>query len=151
VRVSFDTIQEAFSEIAAASDFTIVEGAGGLMVPLSGGMLVADLALRLGLPLLVVARPSLGTVNHTLLTTFAARQLGLDIRGVIINGFPEAPGLAEETAPHLLDTLSGVPILGIFPEIATDDLQRLVTLLSDRLLAAPTTAIILKEIGIHGR
>lgn len=149
IRISFDTIQAAFDEIASASDVTIVEGAGGLMVPLAGGMLVADLAARLTLPLLVVTRPNLGTVNHTLLTTFACRQMGLDPRGIIINRYPEEPGLAEETAPHLLDTLSGVPILGIFPDVPYNDVKQVVTLLSDRLMAAPTTPYLLREMGIH--
>jgi dethiobiotin synthetase len=151
VRVSFDALQQTFDEIDSQSDFTIVEGAGGLMVPLAGGLLVSDLAARLGLPLLVVSRPALGTVNHTLLTTFAARQMGLDVRGIIINGFPDPPGLAEETAPHLLDTLSGVPILGIFPEVMSNDPKVVVTALSDRLLTLPTTSILWKEIGLHGR
>jgi dethiobiotin synthetase len=150
VRINFETIREAYGEIARRHDVTIVEGAGGLMVPLAGGMLVADLISLLQLPLLVVARPDLGTVNHTLLTTFAARQLGLSVRGIIISGFPEHPGLAEQTAPHLMDTLSGVPILGILPRLPYQDQRELVAALSDQLLTAPTTPILLKEIGIHG-
>src|SRR4051812_25607956 len=67
VRINFAIIKEAYAKIAAASDVVVVEGAGGLMVPLAGGLLIADLAKRLDLPLLVVARPGLGTVNHTVL------------------------------------------------------------------------------------
>ena len=52
------------------------------------------------LPLLVIARPNLGTVNHTVLTCFAAKQLGLNVAGVVINNYPEKPDRAEESAPH---------------------------------------------------
>jgi dethiobiotin synthetase len=146
--VSFDHLEEAFREIAVASDFTIVEGAGGLMVPLAGGLLVADLAARLGLPLLVVTRPDLGTINHTLLTTFAARQMGLSVAGLIIANYPKVPGLAEETAPHQLDVLSGVPILGILPATESRDQHELVESLAAHLAAAPTTPLLLRELGL---
>jgi dethiobiotin synthetase len=147
VRIEFSRILAAYHRIAEQSDFVIVEGAGGLMVPLSGGLLVADLVKLLALPLLVVARPALGTVNHTVLTTFAARQLGIDVRGVVINGFPAAPSLAESTAPHLIDSLAGVPLLGRLPAIDSCDGQQIVTALSDWLAAQPTTRILLREIG----
>jgi dethiobiotin synthetase len=147
VRIEFSRILAAYHRIAEQSDFVIVEGAGGLMVPLSGGLLVADLVKLLALPLLVVARPALGTVNHTVLTTFAARQLGIDVRGVIINGFPAAPSLAESTAPHLIDSLAGVPLLGRLPAIDSSDGQQIVSELSDWLAAQPTTRILLREIG----
>jgi dethiobiotin synthetase len=148
VVVSFDRLEKAFEEIAAASDFTIVEGAGGLMVPLAGGLLVADLAARLELPLLVVTRPNLGTINHTLLTTFAARHLGLAVAGLIIANYPKEPGLAEETAPHQLDVLSGVPILGILPTTESRDQHELVESLAAHLATAATTPILLRELGL---
>lgn len=147
VRIEFSRILAAFHRISEQSDFTIVEGAGGLMVPLSGGLLVADLVKLLGLPLLVVARPDLGTVNHTVLTTFAARQLEIDVRGVIINGFPDAPSRAEAAAPHLIDSLAGVPLLGRFPKIVAADDREIVIALAAWLAAQPATRILLREIG----
>ena len=121
VKIEFSRILAAFHRLAEQYDFIIVEGAGGLMVPLSGGLLVADLVKLLALPLLVVARPDLGTVNHTVLTTFAARQLEIDVRGVVISSYPETPSLAESTAPHLIDSLAGVPLLGRLPSIDSSD------------------------------
>lgn len=112
------TIHEAYRRIAAAHDFTLVEGAGGLMVPLSENKLVSDLIRYLDLPAIVVARPNLGTVNHTLLTCFYARQLGIEVKGIIINNFPEDPGPAEEYAAGMIEERSGVPVIGIFPHIA---------------------------------
>jgi dethiobiotin synthetase len=147
VRIEFSRILAAFHRIAEQCDFVIVEGAGGLMVPLSGGLLVADLVKLLALPLLVVARPDLGTVNHTVLTTFAARQLEIDVRGVIINGYPDTPSLAESTAPHLIDSLAGVPLLGRLPRIAASDEKEIVTALAAWLTAQPATRILLREIG----
>jgi len=147
VRIEFSRILAAYHRLADSYDFVIVEGAGGLMVPLAGGLLVADLAKLLALPLLVVARPSLGTVNHTLLTCFAARQLELPVRGVVVNNFPENPGLAESTAPHMIDSLSGAPLLGRFPHIDADSPLESARGLAHWLAAQPSTRILLREIG----
>lgn len=148
VRVDFNAIADAFKRLAGRHDFVVVEGAGGLMAPISGGLMVADLANRLALPLLVVARPNLGTVNHTVLTCFAARQLGLAVAGVIVNGYPAIPDLAESTAPHLIDSLSGAPLLGLLPRVEADDQQSVVLRLAEQLNALPTTPILLREIGL---
>ena len=67
------------------------EGVGGLLVPLTPGYLVRDLALDLGLPLVVAARPGLGTINHTLLTIEAARAAGLRVAGVVMTPWPDEP------------------------------------------------------------
>jgi dethiobiotin synthetase len=147
VRIEFSRILAAFHRLGEQYDYIIVEGAGGLMVPLSGGLLVADLVKLLALPLLVVARPDLGTVNHTLLTTFAARQLELDVRGVVISGYPEDPSLAESTAPHLIDSLAGVPLLGRLPKIADSAAKETVLALASWLAVQPATRILLREIG----
>jgi dethiobiotin synthetase len=148
VRIDFGRIAEAYERLAARHDYVIVEGAGGLMVPLAGGLLIADLVNHLKLPLLVVARPDLGTVNHTVLTCFAARQLGLQVTGVIINNYPETPGMAEQSAPHLISSLAGAPVLGIFPHVAGDVPRETVAALAAHLAKEPATRIMLREIGI---
>jgi dethiobiotin synthetase len=97
----------------------IAEGVGGLLVPLDVvGTLVLDLVVELGLPLVVVARPGLGTINHTLLTLQAARARGVEVRGVVMTPWPDAPTTMEfsnratveafgdvrvATLPHLTD------------------------------------------------
>jgi dethiobiotin synthetase len=146
VRISFDTIKEAYQRLAESNDFVIVEGAGGLMVPLAGGLLVADLAQHLGLPIAVVARPDLGTVNHTLLTVFCARTMGLKVKGVIVNRYPEAPGEAQSYAPHMIDSLSGAQLLGLFPQTEGKDDREVTERLVDRLLQQPATGIMLREL-----
>src|SRR5204863_9530096 len=81
-----DEVAGRVRELAARHEVTLVEGAGGLLVPVGPGWTIADLAAALGLPLVVVARPGLGTVNHTLLTLEAARAAGLEVAAVVLNG-----------------------------------------------------------------
>lgn len=148
VRIDFSAIKASFDRLASAHDFVIVEGAGGLMVPLTGGLLVADLARELELPLLVVARPGLGTINHTVLTCFAAQQLGLKVAGVIVNGMPEHPGLAEKGAPHQIGSLCGASVLGIWPQRNEVDEMEIVDELAVWLDGQAETGIVLRELGV---
>jgi dethiobiotin synthetase len=113
----------------------LVEGAGGLLVPLAEEQRMADLAADLALPLLIIARTGLGTVNHTLLTVAAARQAGLMVLGVILNDSVPAPAFNPTTggdaaipsedpaAPdqmardnaYMIERFGEVPVLGILP------------------------------------
>ncbi len=148
VRIDMEKIAADYGILATEHDFTVVEGAGGLMVPLAGGLLVADLILRLDLPVIVVARPGLGTVNHTLLTCLAARQMGITVVGTIISGYPDDPDDAEESAPHLIGSLSGAPLLGIFPRVDVTDPRHVVDAIVDRIAGEPLTTILRKELGL---
>ena len=117
-KVDLEQVAGAVRELAGGYDFLVVEGAGGLYVPLvDNDFLVLDLARWLKLPLLVVARAGLGTINHTALTVLAARRAGLAVAGVILNRGSATPGLAEQTNPEVIEALTGVPILGQVPEI----------------------------------
>ncbi len=148
IRIDFSRIRECYERLASVHDFIIVEGAGGLMVPLAGGLLVSDLALELGLHLLVVARPGLGTINHTVMTCYSARQMGLNVAGVIINNFPESPDLAEQSAPHYIGSLCGAPVLGIWPHHSGEDQLETVLYLARWLNSRPETDIVLRELGV---
>lgn len=148
VRIDISAIKASFDRLVASCDYLIVEGAGGLMVPLSGGLLIADLARELGLPLLVVAGPGLGTINHTVLTCFAAQQMGLQVAGVIVNGMPEHPGLAEKGAPHQIGSLCGAPVLGIWPQRDEVDEMEIVDELAAWLDGQAETSIVLRELGV---
>lgn len=77
---------------AAPADTLVVEGVGGLLVPLGPDGDVRDLAAALGLALVIVARPGLGTINHTLLTLEAARRARLSVAGVVLTPWPRHPG-----------------------------------------------------------
>ena len=75
----------------------IVEGVGGLLVPLREDYSVCDFAVALGLPVLIAARPGLGTINHTLLTLRVARDAGLDVRAVVLTPWPHDPSALERS------------------------------------------------------
>lgn len=105
-----------FKTIQPTHDFFIVEGAGGLMAPLGQDFHVGDLAADFGLPVVMIAKCGLGTVNHTLLTIEKLRQLGLEITGIIMNGFhDDVTDVPEQTNRALLEAFTDVPIIGEVP------------------------------------
>ena len=112
-----EALAEAYYRLAAENDFVLVEGAGGICVPLvETHFTMADLARLLGIPLLVVARPGLGTINHTVLTVRYAQLSGIEVKGIIICGYREEQAtLVERTNPAVIEGMTGVPILGIVP------------------------------------
>jgi dethiobiotin synthetase len=84
-------------ECAKDVDLLLVEGAGGLLVPLTNDATMADLAKATGAELVVVVRPALGTLNHTALTLEAAAARGLNVALVVVSGYPSDPGTTEQT------------------------------------------------------
>jgi dethiobiotin synthetase len=95
---------------AANADALVCEGVGGLLVPLAPGYLVRDFAVDLALPLVIVAPPGLGTINHTLLTVESARAAGLTVAAVVLTPWPERPGPIEESNRETIGNLAGVRI-----------------------------------------
>jgi len=115
-KIKASRIMNAYRALVRRHDFMIIEGAGGIMVPLSGNYLNLDLAQAIGLPVVVVARPGLGTINHTLLTVAALKERGISIAGVVINySDKRRQGPAEETSHRVIEKISRVPVLGIVP------------------------------------
>ncbi len=104
----------------------IVEGVGGLLVPLTDELTVRDLAVALGLALLIAAPPGLGTINHTLLTLEAARAGGLDVRAVVLTPWAEQPSELERSNRTTIARLGNVEIVGLGPVAKPDvaDLAR---------------------------
>ena len=115
--VELKDVLSHWEKIKENHDWFIVEGAGGISVQLGENFLVSDLIKALELPIVIVARPDLGTLNHTFLTVEYAKSQGLKIAGIVINGISEKPGLAERTNPELMETLCDVPLLGITPKL----------------------------------
>ena len=107
------------------AEVLIVEGAGGLLSPVSEAETVADLARDLGYPLIVVARCGLGTINHSLMTVEVARQRGLWVAGIVLNQSHVGDNLAlwNDNAAEI-EARSGVPVFGVIPWQAMDGLQR---------------------------
>lgn len=96
---------------AEGNDAVVVEGVGGLLVPLAEGFGVRDLAVGLGLPVVVAARPGLGTINHTLLTLEVARAAALDVRAVVLTPWPDAPSVMERSNRDTLARAAAVHVL----------------------------------------
>jgi dethiobiotin synthetase len=124
VPVVIDKILSAYGELSKRYDVMVVEGIGGVLVPLAGRKtgniprtyFVIDLIKDLKLPAVIVTRPSLGTINHTLLTVSQLLNEGVDVKGIIINfSTPPDGSIAEKSNPQALRELCPVPIIGIIP------------------------------------
>jgi dethiobiotin synthetase len=114
--VDVEAIREAYGRLSERHECTLVEGVGGLLVPIRDDYVAADLARDIGLPVLVVARAALGTINHTLLTLEAARTRALPVVGVVYNAAKPGPlSTAAVTSPSVVSGLSDVPSVGILP------------------------------------
>ncbi len=120
IRIDLDRIAAAYSELARRADVVIVEGVGGLLVPLNEHQTSADLAARLGLPLILVVGMRLGCLNHALLTRRQIDASGLRCAGWVANcafsGFAEL-----EANIRALETRLGSPLLGVVPYLPDAD------------------------------
>lgn len=123
VELTLTALREAGEPLVRRYDALLVEGAGGVAVPLTKDAFVADLAARLALPVLIIARSGLGTVNHTLLTAAYLRHLGLTIAGAVLNdgavnpatGGADDPSVASNA--KLIELYGGLKVLGRFPRL----------------------------------
>jgi dethiobiotin synthetase len=123
-RIDIDRLMNVYNEINAGHDVTIVEGAGGLLVPLLPSYTYADFAKVLKLPLIVVAANRLGMINHLLLTLEHASCKGLSVLGYVLNQIESQPSLAAETNREALVSLTGVPCMGEVPYIEDSHRQK---------------------------
>jgi dethiobiotin synthetase len=109
-------ILRLFASLCKVYDLTVVEGAGGVMVPVSGKYLFRDLMKEMKIPAVIVSRPGLGTINHSLLTITALRERGIEVMGVVFNeALRKGRGLAEKTNPGMIERLGSAPVLGTVP------------------------------------
>jgi dethiobiotin synthetase len=120
VKIDLDRVWAAYRQLRRKHRTLVVEGVGGLLVPLTTRLTVADFARKLRLPLLIVTRPALGTLNHTALTVAAARSHGLKMLGLVLNSATNAKkGLAERLNPAALEQITGLTVLGELPYLGT--------------------------------
>jgi dethiobiotin synthetase len=114
--VYFEAIAAAFGYLGQTCDVVLVEGIGGALVPLSERETILDVAAAMDLPTVIVARPGLGTINHTLLTLAAVRAAGLPVAGVVVNGYnATTAGIPEETAPNVIARCGRTNVLTVVP------------------------------------
>jgi dethiobiotin synthetase len=115
-----DRLRAAAAAAKRGADALVCEGVGGLLVPLSPGYLVRDLAVDLELPLAIAASPGLGTINHTLLTIEAARGAGLEVAMVVLTPWPRSPTPVEESNRETIAELGEAPVETL-PQIDLSD------------------------------
>lgn len=102
--INLNRVMMNYRELCRRHDFLVVEGAGGVMVPIKRKFDMIDLIARMKLPAMVVANPGLGTINHTLLTVQALKQEGIPLAGVVINNY-QGKTRAEQTNPRVLQRI----------------------------------------------
>ena len=110
INIDLDKIWTAFNELSNKHDFIVIEGIGGLMVPVDEKLLVADMALKMDLALVIACKHNLGAINHTLLTVECAKKRNLRVKGIIINMLNDCKEFVEE-----IEKFSSAPILGTIP------------------------------------
>lgn len=119
MNIDVNNILKSYRNLYSKHDYTIVEGIGGILVPITKSFYVADLIKRLKLPALIVTKPGLGTINHTLLTVSCLKVKKIPIIGIVVNYRNQGKDiLAEKTAPETLEELSGVSVLGTIPHLS---------------------------------
>jgi dethiobiotin synthetase len=114
-RIEPEVLRQAARAAGEGAEALVCEGVGGFLVPLAPDYLVRDLAVDLGLPLVVAASPGLGTINHTLLTLESAREAGLEVRAVVLTPWPAEPTAIEASNRETIEALGEVPVLTLPP------------------------------------
>jgi dethiobiotin synthetase len=109
-KIEPERLLEAARKAAAGADALVCEGVGGLLVPLAGPYSIRDLAADLGYPLVVVAPPGLGTINHALLTIESARGAGLEVATVVLTPWPDEPNEVERSNRETIASLGKVEV-----------------------------------------
>ncbi len=104
-----------FSYLKKKYDFVIVEGIGGVMVPLNQKQSLVDFIKLTGLSIIIVTTPKLGTINHTLLTIQKCKDFNIPIKGIIFNKMPQKPGIVTKSTPSFVERLSKIKVLGTIP------------------------------------
>jgi dethiobiotin synthetase len=115
VTIEMDVIDKIYHTIHNNHDVVVVEGAGGVLVPITEGFFYLDLMKRWKTPVIIVSRLGLGTINHTLLTCHYLKSQGVPVVGVILNDTDGTGNLPAKTNPEVLKRYLEVPLLGIFP------------------------------------
>jgi dethiobiotin synthetase len=122
--IDLGRVETHIRSLALAADLVIVEGAGGLMVPVTESALMIDLMQTLAYPVILVARTSLGTVNHTLLSVEALRNRGLTVAGIVLSRNSRKVGEEEEFTPSDISRFSGdIPVL-VLPHLTKKQRSR---------------------------
>jgi dethiobiotin synthetase len=122
--VDLHPVWTAWQRLRRAHEVLLIEGIGGALCPVTSRQTVADLARRFNLPVLVVSRPGLGTINHTAMTVEVLRSRRLAVAGILINRYNrDTEDVAELTNPDEIQRVTGAPVLGLVPEDGRTDFR----------------------------
>jgi dethiobiotin synthetase len=117
IQIDMDLVDRIFRNIVKKHDIVVIEGAGGVLVPIKKDFFYVDLIKKWETPTIIVSRLGLGTINHTLLTNNFLQSRGVKVLGVILNDNDGTGDLAARTNPEVLKRYLNVPVLGVFPYI----------------------------------
>jgi dethiobiotin synthetase len=148
-KIDIHHLVDLAQQIIAEHDFSVIVGTGGLMAPLAGGWLQADLAAALGLPLLVVADARSATVNDILLNLYAAKNLDLAVAGYLLNRMPQSAPDPAGQLPHSLAMLTAAELLGVIHEEAGTDEEK-VAGITQQLIHMPTRRLLENSLALEG-
>jgi dethiobiotin synthetase len=140
-RISLLIIRRAFRQLEGAHDLVVVEGAGGVLVPLDRQLTMVDMMKSLALPIVLVARPGLGTINHTLLSIHALRHAGLTVKAVVLNQSSSGRlGRIERDNRKVIESMGAVPVVAVlgFGMTASRAARALAPLAAMILMGRPT-------------
>ena len=115
--IDVSRVMSVYRKLCGRHDVVIVEGAGGILVPIREGYFYSALIADMDAPVVIVARLTLGTINHTLLSCHYLKAIGVKVSGVILNDMAGEKDIASETNPAMLAKYLEVPLLGIFPHV----------------------------------
>jgi|WetSurMetagenome_2_1015567.scaffolds.fasta_scaffold42855_4 dethiobiotin synthetase len=117
VNIDINMVDKIYHSLAKSHDLLVIEGAGGVLVPIQENFFFVDLIQKWNAPTLIVSRLGLGTINHTLLTNHLLKERGIKVLGVILNNTDGLGDLPAQTNPDILRKYLDVPVLGIFPHV----------------------------------
>ncbi|MGH9876508.1 MAG: dethiobiotin synthase [Nitrososphaerales archaeon] len=129
IDIKLDDVFSAFKRLTDKHDFVVVEGIGGVMVPVKQNYFVIDMIKEMNLPVLVVSRAALGTLNHTVLTIRACKEYDLNIAGIVLNGVRN-DNFAEKTAGEIIQDLTEIFVIGSIPFVDGLDASKVIDLVS---------------------
>ena len=128
IRIDYNSLVEQAKAVIEEHEFTLVEGTGGLMTPLAGGLMMGDFIKALGLPVLFICRPGPDAVDLTLLTLFAAHALQLPVAGYLINDMPQIKKSGEEKLAHTLAMRTRDELFGVLDNVEGTDEEKVAKL-----------------------
>jgi dethiobiotin synthetase len=127
--VDLGIVTKKFNVLKKKYDFTVVEGIGGVMVPITAKISLLDVIRRMKLATIIVSRPNLGSINHTILTINAFKGKKIPIIGVIFNQMPKHPNIVESMTPNHIEKLTGIKTISIIPFMDNCNFEKIGTYL----------------------